>query len=70
MDRGSGIPESQRDKIFDKFYRIDNSLTSTQSGCGLGLSITKGLLNGMDGSIKYEPRDGGGSMFIVDIPIA
>ena len=63
-DRGSGIPESHRKKIFDKFHRVDDSLTSRTQGSGLGLSIAKRMLKDMGGDLYYEPRGGGGSSFI------
>ena len=43
-DHGSGIPSEDRDKLFQKFYRIDNSSTRTTAGTGLGLAITKALV--------------------------
>jgi signal transduction histidine kinase len=68
MDRGPGVPPGQRSSIFNKFYRVDDSLSAKQSGSGLGLSIARGLMRGMGGDLLYEARDGGGSCFIVLIP--
>jgi two-component system, OmpR family, phosphate regulon sensor histidine kinase PhoR len=65
MDRGSGIPPAHRKKIFDRFHRVDNSLTSIRPGSGLGLSISKKIMLDLGGDILYEPRPGGGSCFIV-----
>jgi signal transduction histidine kinase len=65
MDRGSGVPPEHRARIFEKFHRVDDSLTSPQPGSGLGLSIAQGLLQGLDGDLLYEPREGGGSCFVV-----
>jgi signal transduction histidine kinase len=67
MDKGPGIPEPHRQRVFEKFYRIDTSLTATQPGSGLGLSIAVRLMNGMDGSLHFEPRDGGGSAFVLTL---
>jgi signal transduction histidine kinase len=69
MDRGPGVPLKQRKKIFEKFHRVDDSLTAQQAGSGLGLSIAKRLLNDMGGDIKYEPREDGGSCFVIKLPI-
>ena len=68
-DRGPGIPESHRKKIFDKFHRVDDSLTSRTQGSGLGLSIARRMLKDMGGDLYYEPRSGGGSCFIVKLPV-
>ncbi|MDL2124675.1 MAG: HAMP domain-containing histidine kinase [Deltaproteobacteria bacterium] len=70
MDRGSGIPPAHRKKIFDRFHRVDNSLTSIRPGSGLGLSISKKIMLDLGGDILYEPRPGGGSCFIVIVPCA
>jgi len=63
-DTGIGIDPAYAERIFDKFYQIDNTSTRSAGGCGLGLAITKGLLEGMDGSIRVESESGAGSRFI------
>ena len=68
-DRGPGIPEAHRNKIFDKFHRVDDSLTATKQGSGLGLSIAKRMLEDIGGDLFYTPREGGGSCFIVKIHV-
>ena len=65
LDRGPGVPQAQREQIFEKFFRGDDSLTARHPGSGLGLSIARGLLRGMGGDVRYEPRDGGGSRFTI-----
>ncbi len=67
-DRGAGIPISSRSRIFNKFYRCDNSLTAESKGSGLGLSIARGLIRDQGGDLLYSPREGGGSVFTVVIP--
>ena len=67
MDRGPGVPSSHRNSIFDKFHRVDDSLTARQPGSGLGLSIARRLLRQLDGDILYKPRVGGGSIFVVSL---
>ncbi len=67
-DRGPGIPEAHQDRIFEKFHRVDDSLTSKQ-GSGLGLSIALRLLKDLGGDLRYEPREGGGCSFIIQLPL-
>lgn len=68
-DQGFGIPEEFLSKIFTKFSRIDNPLTRGVQGTGLGLYITKSLVDGMGGKIWAE-SDGNGSTFILKFPVA
>ncbi len=68
-DRGPGIPKDHSEKIFEKFHRVDNSLTSKKQGAGLGLSIAKNIVQDLGGSMIYEPRKGGGSSFIIILPL-
>lgn len=70
MDRGPGVQSDQRTRIFEKFHRIDDSLTARHPGSGLGLSIAQRLVRGLDGNLIYEARDGGGSSFVVILPIS
>jgi signal transduction histidine kinase len=69
MDRGSGVSREHREKIFDKFHRVDDSLTSRQQGAGLGLSIGRRIARDLGGDLSYEPRPGGGSCFVLVIPL-
>jgi two-component system sensor histidine kinase KdpD len=64
-DNGSGFPEPEIDKVFDKFYRTKGSLPG---GTGLGLSIVKGLVEAHSGSIKLENLPVRGSKFTIEIP--
>ncbi len=66
-DKGPGIPPSHRELIFEKFHRVDNSLTAEQAGSGLGLSIARRILRDLGGDLLYEPETDGGSRFIVRI---
>ena len=63
MDRGRGIPPECTERIFERFYRVDNSLTRREGGSGLGLPIARALARGMGGDLTYLPRPGGGSVF-------
>jgi len=68
-DRGIGILPAQAKKIFDKFYRVDDRLTSRVKGTGLGLTIALKIAQDHGGNISYLPREGGGSIFQVSLPI-
>jgi two-component system, NarL family, sensor histidine kinase BarA len=68
-DTGIGIPESERMRVFDAFYQVDSSSTREAGGTGLGLSIVKRLVDGHDGSVRIEPNQPRGTMFIVTIPV-
>jgi len=67
-DRGPGVPAGQRQKIFEKFHRVDDTLTAQQPGSGLGLSIAQKILRDMHGDLLYEECQGGGSCFVVLLP--
>lgn len=68
MDRGPGVPAAHRKRIFEKFHRVDDSLTAPRPGSGLGLAIARQLLRDMGGELLYMPRDGGGACFEIDLP--
>ena len=57
------------DKIFDRFYQGDSSSMRFYGGNGLGLTITKSLVELMNGNIKVESKLGLGSKFIVNLPV-
>ena len=61
-DDGPGIPSEQRSRIFDSFYRVDNSLTRVASGAGLGLAICQGLVRAHGGQIWVEAAEAGTSI--------
>ena len=69
-DNGIGIPDDQKEKVFDKFYRVENSETRNESGSGLGLAITKELVALHNGQIWVENGQSGGCSFNVLIPAA
>lgn len=68
-DEGIGIKKEDFGKIFKKFSRLENHLTSTTQGNGLGLYITKQLVEKMNGKIEFESREGEGTTFLVKVPI-
>jgi len=67
-DFGPGIPAAHRQRIFDKFHRIDSSLTAKQQGSGLGLSIARQLAEGLGGELRYLPSKAAGSCFELSLP--
>jgi len=69
LDRGSGVPQGSEEKIFEKFYRAHDSLSSGIQGSGLGLTIARQIARAHGGNIVYEPREGGGSCFNLWLPI-
>jgi two-component system, sensor histidine kinase and response regulator len=68
-DRGPGIPASDREKIFDKFYRGENVKSETK-GTGLGLYISKTLIESMGGALLLESNQGSGACFTVAFPLS
>ncbi|MGH3130030.1 MAG: sensor histidine kinase, partial [Gaiellaceae bacterium] len=69
-DAGLGIPRSERERVFEKFYRLDPNMTRGIGGTGLGLYICRELVRTMNGRIWLEPREGKGTTVIVEIPLA
>ncbi len=67
-DRGPGIPEAFRAKIFSRFSQADSSTVQRKGGSGLGLAICKQLIQLMHGQIGFDDRPGGGSIFWVEVP--
>ncbi|NRB47978.1 MAG: tetratricopeptide repeat protein [Saprospiraceae bacterium] len=68
-DTGIGIAEDIRDKIFDRFYQVDSSHTRAYEGTGIGLALTKELVELFDGEIEVDSQEGQGSVFSISIPI-
>ncbi len=66
-DQGIGISRENSDRIFDRFYRINHSINSENKGLGLGLAVTKGVLEMMGGDISLEHSDQG-TVFTVNMP--
>lgn len=67
-DRGDGIPSDQRERIFERFYRIDNDLTRTTGGTGIGLCLARCFARDMGGDVTVAARPGGGSIFTLELP--
>ena len=69
-DTGIGIASGKQSEIFDMFVRADNGRASGQRGYGVGLAVTKGLVEQMGGAITVESAPGEGSIFTVLLPTA
>ncbi|MDX6481301.1 MAG: hypothetical protein QOG85_1811 [Gaiellaceae bacterium] len=69
-DNGLGIPPSEQDRIFEKFYRLDPALTRGVGGSGLGLYISRELVSRMGGRMSVRSRPGEGAAFTVELPAA
>jgi signal transduction histidine kinase len=68
VDEGLGIPNSERERIFEKFYRLDPEQRRGVGGSGLGLYICRELVERMNGRIEVESEPGKGSRFTVALP--
>ncbi|HSS94726.1 MAG TPA: sensor histidine kinase, partial [Candidatus Dormibacteraeota bacterium] len=63
IDEGIGVPETDRERIFEQFYRVDNVEFGYPSGTGLGLYISRRLAQRNGGQLFLEKSDGRGSVF-------
>jgi signal transduction histidine kinase len=67
-DRGETIQEDLREKIFERFFRIDTSRSRAAGGNGLGLAIARWAIEVNGGSVSLLPGQHGGNLFLVRIP--
>jgi len=68
-DTGPGIPDEERERIFNKFHQVDSTITRTKGGTGLGLAIAKQIVEMHGGRIWVESTLGKGSTFQMELPI-
>ena len=68
-DNGIGIPESQRSRIFSKFFRAENALAKVPDGSGLGLALVKELVEAWGGKVWFETAEGQGTTFFFTVPM-
>lgn len=66
VDRGPGIPAERRDEVFTPFQRLGD--TDNETGLGLGLALSKGFVEGMDGTLEVDDTPGGGLTMVVTLP--
>ncbi|HJV23535.1 MAG TPA: CHASE domain-containing protein [Holophagaceae bacterium] len=69
-DRGRGIPEAFRSRLFTPFSQAESPETRSREGSGLGLSITKALVEDMGGTLTFTSEEGVGTTFTIDLPLA
>ena len=67
-DRGPGIPEAQRERVFDPFFRLEGSRSRDTGGSGLGLAVVRAIAQRHGGTIRLEDRPGGGLRVRVTLP--
>ena len=67
-DRGPGIPDTDLTRIFERFYRVDVARPRDPGGTGLGLAIVKHLIGLHAGSVRAANREGGGTVFTIELP--
>jgi signal transduction histidine kinase len=69
LDRGPGVPETMRERIFEPFFRLPGH-AEREGGVGLGLSLVRQIAQRHGGRVHCEPREGGGSRFVLALPAA
>jgi len=69
-DQGVGIPENERDRVFERFFRVDNARSRHTGGTGLGLSIVKHAVQNHGGDVRVWSQQGSGSTFTIRLPEA
>ena len=67
-DHGPGLAPEVLRHVFERFYRAENAASRAKGGFGLGLPISRGLARGMGGELSVVARDGGGCMFLLELP--
>jgi two-component system sensor histidine kinase KdpD len=70
LDRGSGIAPADMDRVFEPFFRTDETVRAGAQGAGLGLAVCRRLVEMQGGRIWAEPRPGGGAAFRFTLPVA
>ena len=69
VDSGLGIPSDLQERIFERFYRVDQARATHKSGTGLGLAIAKEITESIGGQLTVESQLGVGSQFILTFPL-
>lgn len=70
IDQGEGIPVTDQNRIFERFYRVDPARASATGGNGLGLAIVKHIASNHGGGVRVVSTPGGGSTFTLRVPLA
>jgi signal transduction histidine kinase len=69
-DQGVGIAPEDQDRVFERFYRVDNKLGRQTQGAGLGLYLAQAIVRAHGGQLGVESQPGRGSRFVFDLPLA
>jgi two-component system, OmpR family, sensor histidine kinase SenX3 len=69
-DQGVGIPEAERDRVFERFFRVDAARSRNTGGTGLGLAIVKHVVQNHGGDVRVWSHPGSGSTFTIRLPEA
>ncbi len=69
-DNGPGVPPADRDRIFQRFTRIDEARGRTDGGAGLGLAIARGVARAHGGEVRCDDSPRGGARFTVTLPVS
>lgn len=70
VDQGIGIAPEDQPRIFDRFYRVDNSLSRHTQGAGLGLYLARVIVQAHGGTMQVESQPGRGARFVFTLPLA
>lgn len=68
-DDGRGVPEADRERIFQRFVRLDDARSRDDGGAGLGLAIVRDVVQRHGGTIRVDSADSGGARFVVEFPV-
>ena len=68
-DQGIGIPQHELPHIFERFYRVDSTLRRTTAGSGLGLFLSKAIVEAHGGEVWVRSQSGSGATFFVALPV-
>jgi two-component system sensor histidine kinase KdpD len=69
-DAGPGVPSGALSRLFDKFYRVPRAGEGSRRGTGIGLTVVRGLVEAMGGSVGARPSKLGGLAVVIDLPVA
>ncbi len=69
-DDGAGVPDGERDRIFERFVRLDEARSRDAGGSGLGLAIVQGIATASGGAVSVDASRWGGARFVVTLPLA
>jgi signal transduction histidine kinase len=69
-DRGPGVPAEDAERIFEPFYRVPGETSRSVKGTGLGLAVSRSIVEAHGGRLWYEPNPGGGALFRFTLPVS